>query len=78
MRDFILFTAKVFFIMLIALGALFLLFSVDFIYILAYLGVFVAFFLVRLIMVIIKTNKHYEVLEQKAREQQRVEYVIIK
>ena len=78
MRDSIQFWAKFFFVMLIALGALFLLFAVDFTYILAFFGIFVAYFLSLLIMVIIKTNKHYDVLEKEAREEQRVKYVIIK
>lgn len=78
MRDFIQFWGKFFFVMLIALGAVFLLFAVDFTYILAFFGVFTAYFLALLIMVIIKTNKHYDVLEKEAREKQRVKYVIIK
>lgn len=78
MRDFIQFWAKLFFVILIALGALFLLFAVDFTYIFAFFGIFVAYFLALLIMVIIKTNKHYDVLEKEAREKQRVKYVIIK
>ena len=78
MRDFIQFWAKLFFVILIALGALFLLFAVDFTYILAFFGIFVAYFLALLIMVIIKTNKHYDVLEKEAREKQRVKYVMIK
>ena len=78
LRDFIQFTAKCFFILLIALGTLFLLFAVDFTYILAFFGLFAAYFLSLLIMVIIKTNKHYDVLEKEAREKQRVKYVIIK
>ena len=77
MRDFIQFWAKLFFVILIALGALFLLFAVDFTYILAFFGIFVAYFLALLIMVIIKTNKHYDVLEKEAREKPE-KYVIIK
>ena len=44
LRDFIQFTAKCFFILLIALGTLFLLFAVDFTYVLAFVGVYVAIF----------------------------------
>ena len=78
LRDFIQFTAKCFFILLIALGILFLLFAVDFTYILAFFGVFAVFFVIRLVVVINQTNKHYDDLAQIAREKERVKYVIIK
>ena len=76
LRDFIQFTAKCFFILL--LGTLFLLFAVDFTYILAFFGVFAVFFVIRLVIVINQTNKHYNDLAQIAREKERVKYVIIK
>lgn len=78
LRDFIQFTAKVFFITLIALGALFLLFAIDFTYILAYFSVFALCFIVRLVMIIKQTNRHYDELNRIAREKERVKYVIIK
>lgn len=78
LRDFIQFTAKCLFMVLIALGTLFLLFAVDFTYILAFLGIFAVFFVIRLVMVIKQTNKHYDELAKIAREKERVKYVIIK
>ncbi len=78
LRDFIQFTAKCLFMVLIALGTLFLLFAVDFTYILTFFGVFAVFFVIRLVMVIKQTNKHYDELAKIAREKERVKYVIIK
>lgn len=78
LRDFIQFTAKCLFMVLIASGALFLLFAVDFTYILAFWGVFAVFFVIRLVMVINQTNKHYDELAKITREKERVKYVIIK
>lgn len=78
LRDFIQFTAKCLFMVLIASGTLFLLFAVDFTYILAFFGVFAVFFVIRLVMVIKQTNKHYDELAKIAREKERVKYVIIK
>lgn len=77
MRDFIQFWTKLFFVMLIALGSLLLLFAVDFAYILAFFSVFVIVFGVRLVMMIIQTNKHYDELEKAEKEKARVKYVII-
>ncbi|MFD0965902.1 hypothetical protein ACFQ02_03410 [Seminibacterium arietis] len=76
--DFIQFTAKIFFIMLIALGGLLLLFAIDFTYILAVFGVFITFFAIRFAIIIVQTNKHYDELAKIAREKERVKYVIIK
>lgn len=76
--DFIQFTVKTFFIMLIALGTLLLLFAIDFTYILAVLGVFITFFVIRFAIILIQTNKHYDELAKIAREKERVKYVIIK
>lgn len=76
--DFIQFTVKTFFIMLIALGTLLLLFAIDFTYILAILGVFITFFVIRFAIILIQTNKHYDELAKIAREKERVKYVIIK
>lgn len=78
LRDFIQFTAKCLFMFLIALGTLFLLFAVDSTYILAFFGVFTVFFVIRLVMVINQTNKHYDELAKITREKERVKYVIIK
>ncbi|MDY4478519.1 hypothetical protein ACEF11_01010 [[Pasteurella] aerogenes] len=78
MRDFIQFTAKCLFMLLIALGTLFILFAVDFTYILAFFCVFAIFFVIRLVIVINQTNKHYDELAKIAREKERVKYVIIK
>ena len=78
MLDFIQFVAKILFTMLIVLGTLFLLFAVDFTYILAFFGIFAVFFIVRLIMVIIQINTHYDKLAQIEREKERVKYIIIK
>lgn len=77
MRDFIRFWAKFFFIMLIALGALFLSFAVDFVYIFAFFSVFAIVFFVRLVMVIIQTHKHYDDLAKAEKEKAHVKYVII-
>lgn len=76
--DFIQFTAKIFFIMLIVLGGLLLLFAIDFTYILAVFGVFITFFAIRFAIIIVQTNKHYDELAKIAREKERVKYVIIK
>ncbi|GAB1656631.1 TPA: hypothetical protein ACU207_002160 [Mannheimia haemolytica] len=78
MRDFIQFWAKFFFIMLIALGSIFLLFAVDFAYILTFFGMFAIVFVVRLVQAIIQTNRHYDDLEKAEKEKARVNYVIIK
>ncbi|MCK3656230.1 hypothetical protein A4G19_15605 [Pasteurellaceae bacterium Macca] len=64
--------------MLISLGAIFLLFSIDFSYILAFFSVFAVFFLVRLTIVVMQTNKYYDNLEKAEKEKARVKYVIIK
>lgn len=64
--------------MLIALGTLLLLFAIDFTYILAILGVFITFFVIRFAIILIQTNKHYDELAKIAREKERVKYVIIK
>ncbi|MDE8035734.1 hypothetical protein OQ257_11265 [Actinobacillus equuli subsp. equuli] len=77
MRDFIQFWAKFFFIMLIALGALFLFFAIDFVYIFAFFSVFAIVFFVRLVTVIIQTHKHYDDLAKAEEEKARVKYVII-
>lgn len=47
--DFIQFTAKIFFIMLIVLGGLLLLFAIDFTYYSRCLWVFITFFAIRLL-----------------------------
>ncbi|MCK9139948.1 hypothetical protein MZB18_07325 [Haemophilus influenzae] len=78
MCDFIQFTAKCFFILLIALGALFLLFAVDFIYILAFIGVYVAIFATCLVVAIIKENNRIKKLRIVEQDKNRVKYVIIK
>lgn len=77
MRDFIQFWAKLFFMVLIALGSLFLLFAVDFAYIIAFFSVFAVMFTVRLVIMLIRTNKHYDVLEKAEQERKRVKYVVI-
>lgn len=77
MCDFIQFTAKCFFILLIALGILFLLFAVDFIYILAFLGVYVAIFATCLVVAIIKENNRINKLRIAEQDKNRVKYVII-
>ncbi|MFZ7275351.1 hypothetical protein [Avibacterium avium] len=78
LADFILFWTKIFFGILIALSSLFLLFTVDTKYILAFFGIFVFSFVVRLIVVFAQTKKHYAELEKIKQEQARVKYVIIK
>lgn len=77
MRDFIQFWAKLFFMMLIALGSLFLLFAVDFAYIVTFFSVFAVVFAIRLVIMVIQTNKHYDELEKTEQEKARVKYVII-
>lgn len=77
MRDFIRFWAKLFFMMLIALGSLFLLFAVDFAYVLTFFSVFMLIFVVRLVILVIQTSKHYDELEKVEQEKNRVKYVII-
>ncbi|EDK06917.1 TPA: hypothetical protein ACUMWI_001841 [Haemophilus influenzae] len=77
MRDFIQFWTKLFFVMLIALGSLLLLFSVDFAYILAFFSVFLVVFGIRLAVMIIQTNKYYDELKKAEKEKARVKYVII-
>ncbi|MFZ7109269.1 hypothetical protein ACLSZC_09725 [Avibacterium avium] len=78
LADFILFWTKIFFGILIALSSLFLLFTVDAKYILAFFGIFVFSFVVRLIVVFAQTKKHYAELEKIKQEKARVKYVIIK
>ncbi|MCW9715986.1 hypothetical protein [Avibacterium sp. 21-594] len=78
LADFILFWTKIFFGILIALSSLFLLFTIDMKYILAFFGIFVFSFVIRLIMVFAQTKKHYAELEKIKQEQARVKYVIIK
>ncbi|OEY74984.1 hypothetical protein BFQ30_01845 [Haemophilus quentini] len=63
--------------MLIALGTLFLLFAVDFIYILAFLGVYVAIFATCLVVAIIKENNRINKLRIAEQDKNRVKYVII-
>ena len=77
LRDFIQFTAKCFFILLIALGILFLLFAVDFIYILAFIGVYFAIFATCLVVAIIKENNRIKKLRIAEQDKNRVKYVII-
>lgn len=77
LRDFIQFTAKCFFILLIVLGTLFLLFAVDFIYILAFIGVYVAIFATCLVVAIIKENNRIKKLRIVEQDKNRVKYVII-
>ena len=77
MCDFIQFTAKCFFILLISLGTLFLLFDVDFTYILAFLGVYVAIFATCLVVAIIKENNRINKLRIAEQDKNRVKYVII-
>ena len=77
LRDFIQFTAKCFFILLIALGILFLLFAVDFIYILAFIGVYIAIFATCLVVAIIKENNRINKLRIAEQDKNRVKYVII-
>lgn len=77
MCDFIQFTAKCFFILLIALGILFLLFAVDFIYILAFIGVYIAIFATCLVVAIIKENNRINKLRIAEQDKNRVKYVII-
>ncbi len=78
MCDFIQFTAKCFFILLIALGILFLLFAVDFIYIFAFIGVYVAIFATCLVVAIIKENNRINKRRIVEQDKNRVKYVIIK
>ncbi|MFZ7260130.1 hypothetical protein [Avibacterium avium] len=78
LADFILFWTKIFFGILIALSSLFLLFTVDTKYILAFFGIFVFSFVVRLIVVFAQTKEHYAQLEKIKQEKARVKYVIIK
>lgn len=66
-----------FFILLIALGTLFLLFAVDFIYILAFIGVYVAIFATCLVVAIIKENNRIKKLRIVEQDKNRVKYVII-
>ena len=75
--DFIQFIAKCFFILLIALGTLFLLFAVDFTYILAFLGVYVAIFATCLVVAIIKENNRINKLRIAEQDKNRVKYVIV-
>ncbi|AIT68332.1 hypothetical protein BOO19_05055 [Haemophilus influenzae] len=63
--------------MLIALGTLFLLFAVDFIYILAFIGVYVAIFATCLVVAIIKENNRIKKLRIVEQDKNRVKYVII-
>lgn len=65
------------FILLIALGTLFLLFAVDFIYILAFIGVYVAIFATCLVVAIIKENNRIKKLRIVEQDKNRVKYVII-
>lgn len=77
LRDFIQFTAKCFFILLIALGTLFILFAVDFTYVLAFVGVYVAIFATCLVVAIIKENNRINKLRIAEQDKNRVKYVII-
>ncbi|WP_207761601.1 hypothetical protein [Caviibacterium pharyngocola] len=77
MRDFIQFGTKLFFMMLIALGTLFLLFAVDFVYIIVFFSTFLLIFVVCLVRIVIQSNKHYDELEKAEQEKARVKYVII-
>lgn len=78
MIDFIKFCANVFFFMVSIFGIIFLLFAVDFIYILIFLGVFFTIFLVRLVMMFIEVDKRYKNLEKQRKEKKPVKYIIIK
>ncbi|PJG84126.1 hypothetical protein CVP04_01085 [Caviibacterium pharyngocola] len=63
--------------MLIALGTLFLLFAVDFVYIIVFFSTFLLIFVVCLVRIVIQSNKHYDELEKAEQEKARVKYVII-
>lgn len=74
MIDFIKFCASVFFFMVSIFGIIFLLFAVDFIYILIFLGIFFTIFLVRLVMMFIEVDKRYKNLEKQRKETCKIYY----
>lgn len=74
MIDFIKFCASVFFFMVSIFGIIFLLFVVDFIYILIFLGIFFTIFLVRLVMMFIEVDKRYKNLEKQRKETCKIYY----
>ncbi|MEH8029378.1 hypothetical protein, partial [Gallibacterium anatis] len=67
-----------FFFMVSIFGIIFLLFAVDFIYILIFLGIFFTIFLVRLVMMFIEVDKRYKNLEKQRKAKKPVKYIIIK
>ncbi|OOF68287.1 hypothetical protein [Rodentibacter caecimuris] len=77
MRDFIEFSAKLFFRTFILLGTLILLFVVDFSYILAFIGVFLMLFIGGVIIAWVQVQKHSNELKRIEQEKAKVKYVII-
>ncbi|KGQ41801.1 hypothetical protein JP28_12115 [Gallibacterium anatis] len=74
MIDFIKFCANIFFFMVSIFGIIFLLFTVDFIYILIFLSIFFTIFLVRLVMMFIEVDKRYKNLEKQRKETCKIYY----
>ncbi|HHF5788841.1 TPA: hypothetical protein ACPPHS_001731 [Haemophilus influenzae] len=77
MIEFVKFFAKLSLITFIVIGYLILLSIIDFSYILAFIGVYVAIFATCLVVAIIKENNRIKKLRIVEQDKNRVKYVII-